>query len=47
MKIQQVHAHPRFTPDGKQVLFTSDVSGYGNVYMADVPDLDSLPETKE
>jgi oligogalacturonide lyase len=44
--IQQVHVHPRFAPDGKQVLYTSDVSGYGNVYLADVPDFDSLPEVK-
>ena len=43
MKIQQLHVHPRLTPDGKQVLFTTDVSGYGNVYLADVGDFDSLP----
>jgi oligogalacturonide lyase len=44
--IQQVHVHPRFTPDGKQVLYTSDVSGYGNLYLAQVPAFDSLPEVK-
>ncbi|MBM4047283.1 MAG: oligogalacturonide lyase, partial [Planctomycetes bacterium] len=44
--VQQVHVHPRFTPDGKQVLFTSNVSGYGNVYLADVPVFESLPELK-
>lgn len=44
---QQLHVHPRFTPDGKEVLFTSDMSGYGNVYLAEVPDFDSLPEVKE
>jgi oligogalacturonide lyase len=44
MKIQQLHVHPRFTPDGRQVLFTSDVTGYGNVYLADVPDdFEALP----
>ena len=47
MKIQQLHVHPRFSPDGKHVLFTSDVSGYGNVYLAEVPDVDSLPEVKD
>jgi oligogalacturonide lyase len=41
--IQQTHVHPRFTPDGTQVLFTSDVSGYGNIYLAGVPDFASLP----
>ncbi len=43
MKIQQLHPHPRFSPDGSQVIFTSDMSGYGNVYLADVPDVRSLP----
>jgi oligogalacturonide lyase len=42
--IQQTHVHPRFTPDGSHVLFTSDVSGYGNVYLAKVPKFESLPE---
>ena len=43
MHIQEVHVHPRFSPDGAYVVYTSDVSGYGNVYMAHVPDFDSLP----
>lgn len=47
MKIQQLHVHPRFSPDGKRVLFTSDVSGYGDVYLVDVPDIDSLPLVEE
>lgn len=46
-KIQQLHVHPRFSADGTQVVFTSDVTGYGNVYLADVPDsagvYDALP----
>ncbi|MGD2173946.1 MAG: oligogalacturonate lyase family protein [Candidatus Brocadiaceae bacterium] len=41
--IQKVHVHPRFTPDGSQVLFTSDRRGYGNVYLVDVPEFDELP----
>ncbi len=41
--IQEVHVHPRFTPDGKQVLFTSDRTGYGNVYLADIEEYDTLP----
>jgi oligogalacturonide lyase len=40
---QQLHVHPRFTPNGKQVLFTSDMSGYGNLYLADVPNFDQMP----
>ena len=43
MHIQQTHVHPRFSPDGSYVVFTSDVSGYGNVYMVDVPEFESLP----
>ena len=42
--IQRVHVHPRFSPDGKQVLYTADPQGYGQVFLADVPDFDSLPD---
>ncbi|MEQ7125466.1 hypothetical protein ABN034_13210 [Actinopolymorpha sp. B11F2] len=38
-----MHVHPRLRPDNRQVLFTTDSSGYGNVHLVDVPDLDSLP----
>lgn len=41
--IQQTHVHPRFSPDGTQVVFTSDRDGYGNVYLVDVPPFESLP----
>lgn len=41
--IQQTHVHPRFSPNGKQILFTSDRSGYGNVFLVDVPPYDELP----
>ncbi|WP_042462371.1 oligogalacturonate lyase family protein [Neobacillus dielmonensis] len=42
--VQQIHVHPRFSPDGTQILFTSDMNGYGNVYLAEVPDFESLPK---
>ena len=42
--VQAVHAHPCITPDGKQVLYTSDRTGYGNIYLADLPEFESLPE---
>jgi oligogalacturonide lyase len=45
--IQKVHVHPRFTPDGSAVLFTSDISGYGNMYLARVPAFESLPPLEE
>lgn len=46
-KIQQLHVHPRFSSDGKQVVFTTDVSGYGNVYLVDVPEFGYLPNVEE
>ena len=41
------HPHPRFTADGKQVLFNSNVSGYCQLYLADVPeDVRALPKVR-
>jgi len=45
--IQKVHVHPRFSPDGRTVVYTSDRSGYGQVYLAPVPDFGALPEIKD
>jgi oligogalacturonide lyase len=42
--VQITHVHPRFSPDGKHVLYTSDASGYGNLYLAEIPALETLPE---
>ena len=47
MHIQESHPHPRFTPDGKQVVYTSNFSGYCNVYLVDVPEFASLPLVEE
>jgi oligogalacturonide lyase len=41
-QVQITHVHPRFSPDGKQILYVSDDSGYGNLYLVDTPDFDSL-----
>jgi oligogalacturonide lyase len=41
---QVLHVHPRFSPDGRQILFVSDMLGYGNIYLIDTPDFDALPE---
>jgi oligogalacturonide lyase len=40
---QNSHPHPCFTPDGKHVLYASDIEGYINLYLVDIPDYDSLP----
>ncbi len=29
---QHTHPHPRFSPDGSRVLFTSDRTGYAQLY---------------
>lgn len=43
---QKTHVHPRFGPDGS-VLFTSDNSEYGNLFVADVPSFESLPHVDD
>jgi oligogalacturonide lyase len=45
--IQHLHIHPRFTPDGKQVLFTADPRGYGQLFLADVPPFEELPKLED
>lgn len=41
---QILHVHPRMTTDGGSVVYTADPRGYGNVYIAEIPDdLESLP----
>lgn len=45
--VQIVHVHPAFSPDGRQVLYTADPDGYGQVHLVDVPDFESLPVPKE
>ena len=40
---QNPHPHLCFTSDGKLVLYASDIGGYINLYLADIPSYDSLP----
>ena len=49
MKIQQTHPHPVISPDGNSIVFTSDATGYGNVFRVklDGVDLGALPFTKD
>ena len=35
---QTNHPHPRMMPGAKQVLYNSNVSGYAQLYLADIPD---------
>ncbi|MEO8394693.1 MAG: oligogalacturonate lyase family protein [Chloroflexota bacterium] len=41
---QHAHPHPRFTPDGKYVLYSSDLTDYANMYLVEVGDFENLPE---
>jgi oligogalacturonide lyase len=41
---QHAHCHPRFTPDGKAVLYTSDLTAYSTMYLVEVGEFDELPD---
>lgn len=41
--VQKLHVHPRFSPDGTKVVYTSDRDGYGQVYEVEVGDIGTLP----
>jgi oligogalacturonide lyase len=46
-QVQILHVHPRMfrgADGGLRVVYTADHNGYGNVFVADVPDFESLPE---
>ena len=47
MRIQQTHPHPRISPDVRYVVFSSDRSGYGNVYTVPLVEFESLPLAEE
>jgi len=40
---QHAHPHPRFTPDRKSILYTSDLTAYSNMYLVEIGDFDELP----
>ncbi len=41
---QPAHCHPRFTPDNGHILFTSDVTGYANMYLVELQPFEELPD---
>jgi oligogalacturonide lyase len=41
---QHAHCHPRFTLDSQSILYTSDLTGYSNMYLVEIGDFDDLPE---
>jgi len=36
---QHTHPHPSFSTDGRRVVFTSDQSGYAQVYEVNLPEM--------
>jgi oligogalacturonide lyase len=34
---QHTHPHPSFSPDSRYIVFTSDRTGYAQVYEAEIP----------
>ncbi len=44
---QRVHVHPCFSADVKQIIYTADPQGYGQVFIVDIPDWDALPEREK
>ena len=44
---QRVHVHPTFNAEGTQVAYTADPQGYGQVFLVDVPEWESLPDRDE
>jgi oligogalacturonide lyase len=41
---QRAHVHPCFSADGKQIVYTADPQGYGQVFIVDIPEWDALPD---
>ena len=41
---QRLHVHPCFSADGKQIVYTADPQGYGQVFAVDIPEWDALPD---
>lgn len=41
---QRQHVHPCFSADGKQIVYTADPQGYGQVFIVDIPAWDTLPD---
>ena len=44
---QHAHPHPRFTPDGKHILYSTDLTNYANMYLVEIGDFDDLPDLTE
>jgi len=41
---QRLHVHPCFSADGKQIVYTADPQGYGQVFAVNIPGWDALPD---
>ncbi len=41
------HPHASFTPDGRRVLYTSDMGGYSNVHLVELGAIEDLPRVED
>ncbi len=41
---QWLHVHPCFSAGGKQIVYTADPQGYGQVFAVDISDWKALPD---
>ncbi len=44
MHVGHIHVHPTMSPYAAQVLYSADPQGYCQVYLADIPAWDALPD---
>lgn len=41
-RTQQTHVHPRLSPDGGQIVYVSDKSGHGSLFLIETSELDDI-----
>jgi len=44
--VNAAHCHPQITPDGEHVMYTSDTTGYANIYLVEIGDVRELSELR-
>jgi hypothetical protein len=44
--VNAAHCHPHITPDSEYVMYTSDTTGYANIYLVEIGDVGELLELR-
>ena len=44
--VNAAHCHPHITPDSEHVMYTSDTTGYANIYLVEIGDVGELLELR-